>query len=110
MDLKAVGRRIQNARKKHGLTQEQLAELVDLSPTHLSVIERGIKPTKITNFVAIANALEVSSDELLIDVLEYSTEKVNVRWIEKEIEQYPPQRRALALKLLRAIMEELKTE
>ena len=32
MDLKAIGRRIKIAREQKGLTQEALAELVDLTP------------------------------------------------------------------------------
>ena len=43
MDLTAVGLRIKTAREAKGLTQENLAALVDLSPTHISVIERGMK-------------------------------------------------------------------
>lgn len=40
MDLKAVGQRIKSAREAKNLTQEELAALVNLSPTHVSVIER----------------------------------------------------------------------
>lgn len=36
MDLKAVGLRIKTAREAKGLTQENLAALVDLSSTHIS--------------------------------------------------------------------------
>lgn len=43
MDLKAVGQRIKMAREAKGLTQEDLAAMVELSPTHVSVIERGIE-------------------------------------------------------------------
>ena len=35
MDLKAVGLRIKQAREAKNLTQENLAALVDLSPTHI---------------------------------------------------------------------------
>ena len=42
MDLKAVGQRIKMAREAKGLTQEDLAAMVELSPTHVSVIERGL--------------------------------------------------------------------
>lgn len=41
MNLKAVGQRIKQAREVKGLTQEQLAEKVNLSASHMSVIERG---------------------------------------------------------------------
>lgn len=43
MDAKAVGQRIKAAREKKNLTQEDLAALIDISPTHISVIERGPK-------------------------------------------------------------------
>ena len=72
MDMKAVGRRIKMAREEKNLTQEDLASLVDISSTHISVIERGLKVVKLDTFVAIANALEVSADTLLIDVVEHS--------------------------------------
>ena len=51
------------------MTQEQLAEIIDISPTHLSVIERGVKTPKLDTFVRIANALGVSTDALLQDVV-----------------------------------------
>lgn len=72
MDLRAVGHRIKMAREAKGLTQEDLAAMVDLSPTHVSVIERGLKAAKMDTFVAIANALEVSADSLLVDVVAHS--------------------------------------
>ena len=72
MDLKAVGQRIKAAREAKNLTQEELAALVNLSTTHVSVIERGLKVTKFDTFVAIANALDISADALLIDVVTHS--------------------------------------
>lgn len=109
MNLKAVGQRIQQARRNSGLTQEQLAEIVGLSPTHVSVIERGAKPTKVTNLVAIANALGVSADELLVDVLD-NTAKAESNMIYDEIANLSPKQQSLVMKLLRAIVEELKSE
>ena len=35
MDAKAVGQRIKTAREKKNLTQEDLAALVEISPTHV---------------------------------------------------------------------------
>lgn len=77
MDLKAVGQRIKAAREAKNLTQEELAALVNLSTTHVSVIERGLKVTKLDTFVAIANALDVSADVLLIDVVTHSVTGVS---------------------------------
>ena len=74
MDLKAVGLRIKAAREAKNLTQKNLTAIVDLSPTHISVIERGLKTVWLDKFVAIANALDVSADFLLVDVVSRSME------------------------------------
>ena len=77
MDQKAIGRRIKAARERKGLTQEELAEEVDLSPMHVSVIERGVKLPKLETLINIANALDVSADVLLQDVVNNQT-KLNL--------------------------------
>ena len=69
MNQKDIGRRIKAAREKKQLTQEQLAELVDLSTMHISVIERGVKLPKLETLINIANVLDVSADVLLQDVI-----------------------------------------
>ena len=77
VDLSSVGNRIKIARENKKLTQEELAAMVDLSPTHISVIERGVKSPKLETFVRIANALDVSADYLLVDVVENSTKGIS---------------------------------
>lgn len=47
MDAKAVGQRIKAAREKKSMTQEDLAARINISPTHVSVIERGTKIPRI---------------------------------------------------------------
>lgn len=69
MDQKAIGKRIKSAREKKGLTQEQLAEQINLSPMHISVIERGNKLPRLETLINIANVLDVSADILLQDVV-----------------------------------------
>ena len=76
MDAKAVGQRIKAAREKKHLTQEDLAALIEISPTHVSVIERGTKIPRMDTFVAIANVLEVSADSLLVDVIDHAAVSV----------------------------------
>lgn len=72
MDWTVVGKRIRTAREYAGITQEELAARLEMSPTHISVLERGVKPPKLDTFVRIANTLGVSSDFLLQDVVTYS--------------------------------------
>lgn len=74
MDLCAIGARIRAARERAGLTQEDLAAELDMSPTHISVLERGRKAPKLETLVNIANTLHVSTDMLLQDVVTYATD------------------------------------
>lgn len=74
MDLTLLGNRIRVAREKEGITQEELAERINISPSHISVIERGVKTVRIDTVVRIANELDVSADYLLQDLVKRSRE------------------------------------
>ena len=104
MNQKAIGQRIKKAREKKQLTQEQLSELVDLSPMHVSVIERGVKPPKLETFVALANALEVSADELLQDTVDHAMES-NSSEITTLIQSLPRQDQQKLLSAIRAYVD-----
>ena len=104
MDARAVGQRIRAAREKKGLTQEELAALVDISPTHVSVIERGTKIPRMDTFVAIANVLEVSADSLLVDVVDYAAEG-SASELSRLLEGLPREERARVLKVVTAMIE-----
>lgn len=65
MDYYVIGQRIRKTRKAHGLSQEQLAELVGISTTHMSHIETGNTKLSLPVLVSLAEALEVSADDLL---------------------------------------------
>lgn len=103
MDFAEVGHRIKIAREAKGLSQEDLAALVDLSPTHVSVIERGKKATRLDKFVAIANALEVSADSLLIDVVDHSVSGVANELYEM-ISKLPKEQQIRILNAVRAFI------
>lgn len=74
MKLKSMGQKIKSAREKKGYTQEQLAERLNLSVQHISVIERGVKAPKLETFVRIANELDVNADFLLSELLSVSAQ------------------------------------
>lgn len=64
-DLCAIGRRIQNRRKQQGYTQEQLADLMNVSIQMVSNLERGNKAIRIENLIRLSQILEVSTDYIL---------------------------------------------
>jgi transcriptional regulator with XRE-family HTH domain len=57
MDYYAIGQRIRYYRKTQGLSQEQLAEKVDISTTHMSHIETGSTKLSLQVFGELAEAL-----------------------------------------------------
>ena len=67
LDYKAIGKRIKIARIKAELTQEKVAEMVGISPQHLSNIETGSTHVSLTVIVTLANVLGVTTDDFLCD-------------------------------------------
>lgn len=67
MDYYEIGQRIRRIRKAHKLSQEELAEKVGISTTHMRHIETGNTKLSLPVFVDIAEALEVQTDSLLYD-------------------------------------------
>ena len=72
IDYEALGKRISNARKQTGITQEALGEQLNMTRKHISVIEAAINRPSLDTLVDIANALNVSADDLLVDSLTHS--------------------------------------
>jgi len=68
----ALGERIRQSRKKAKLTQEQLAESISLSVSHVGHIERGSRIPSIDTLVRMSSTLHVSIDYLLLG--EFSAE------------------------------------
>jgi len=62
-----IGQRIRKFRKARGLSQEVLAEQVNISTTHMSHIETGSTKLSLPVLVSIATVLEVSTDDILIE-------------------------------------------
>ena len=67
MDYYKIGQRIRKYRNAYNLTQEQLADKIGISPTHMSHIEPGNPKLSLAVLVNIAKELSVQTDELLFD-------------------------------------------
>ena len=61
---KEIGEKIKRLRKRKGLTQEQLSEMVDISSRNLSNIELGISFPKPETLEKILISLNSSSQDL----------------------------------------------
>lgn len=73
--MRTIGQNIRYYRKKRGYTQEKLAEQADINDKLVGFYETGKRIPPVINLVAIAEALEVTVDELCgVNILEPSTE------------------------------------
>ncbi len=67
MDYYAIGQRIRKFRKAHSYSQEELAEKVGISTTHMSHIETGNTKLSLPVLVKLSLILEVSTDDILFN-------------------------------------------
>ncbi|MBQ2954342.1 MAG: helix-turn-helix transcriptional regulator [Clostridia bacterium] len=69
IDAQAIGQRIRRSRKNANLTQEQLAELADISVVYVSKLENGQRSPSLETLIDICNVLHCSMDDILEDHL-----------------------------------------
>lgn len=60
-----IGKQIHNARVERGITQEQLAEALEMSPQYISSVERGASGISLSALKSICSILSVSSDQII---------------------------------------------
>jgi len=66
MDLNSrIGAKIATLRKQQGLTQEHLAEKLDISIKHCSSVERGLSCLSLEKLIEVSNLFDVSLDFLV---------------------------------------------
>lgn len=84
--LEFISKSIVSNRKKRGLTQEELAEKLDVSSAAVSKWERGISTPELSMVCKMADCFEISVDELLgrINLLLPEEDKYS----EKSMKQY----------------------
>ena len=90
---KNIGKKIKLARSKEELTQEELAEKLSLSPRYISQLERGIAFGSATTMIGLCKALNISSDFLFEDLINYVSflyEKNNQLHIYQGLYQFLP--------------------
>ena len=106
MQREFLGKRIKEARRLARLTQEKLAEKINISTVYLGEIERGNKMPSIPVFIAIAQALNVSCDYLLRDSADTGAVYVNNEITEK-LKGLTVKQRKTVLEIINAYIKNL---
>lgn len=70
-----VGQRIQDIRRENNVSQQDLADILDLSRTSISNIENGRHPIFLHHIYTIAEKFDIPIDKILPSVFELQSEK-----------------------------------
>ena len=102
-----IGEKITYLRTAADISQEQLAEKVDVNTTYISDIERGAKFPSLTLFIKIVDALGISSDFILRGEIEAGKNCVYDD-ITKKLEKLTPKQRLGVANLIDAYIKNLE--
>lgn len=75
LDYVQIGKRIKIKRKEMELTQERLSELIDVSPSYISEIERGSSICSLATISNICYILNTSLDYLVFGITENNSDQ-----------------------------------
>ncbi len=108
LDAVEIGKRIKKYRSEKQLSQEELGFMVGATRKHLSKIECGERAPTLDTLVLIANALEVTADDLLIKDLNHTSSSVG-KEIHELLQGCSNNKREMLTRVL-VFMKELFTE
>lgn len=85
LDFKAIGLKIKERRQAVGMTQEHIANELEVNPSHISNIECGRANPSLTALVKIANILECSVDYFINGEYTYKIDKNKEKSLDDKI-------------------------
>lgn len=101
IDYEKLGQRIKEKRLEKGLSQEDLADRIDLSRSYISHVELGSKNASLETVVRIANELGCSANDLLKDSLTSLEDRISK--IEQILIDCTPEEKVLLTKTLESL-------
>jgi transcriptional regulator with XRE-family HTH domain len=104
---KLLGERIRELRKSRGLTQEQLAELIEVEQKHVSRLELGKSYPTIERLEKLADALKVPLRDFF-DFIHLANWDMQSKSIEKMMKELDEDNQKVAYKVFRGIVMSLK--
>ncbi len=104
VDYTDIGSRIRTVRLAKNMTQEKLAEAVQVGTTHISHIETGNTIPSLKTFLAIVNVLGCSADELLCREIDQAR-PIFTSWLSELVEDCSEQE----IKVIADMVTSMKT-
>ena len=106
MELGSIGGNIRRYRVAKKLRQEDLAELTGLSINYVGAIERGEKIPALETLIDILNALDISADMVLCDVLKTGY-NIKTSLLSEKIDRLPPEKIETVLDVVEVLIQHL---
>ena len=106
IDYKLIGERIKRARKSRGMTQETIAEKLNVSIGYVSQFERGITKISLDLLGAISSILDYDIAELISESATNSNQYMEVELL-NEIKKLDQKKKKFILKLIQITNETL---
>jgi transcriptional regulator with XRE-family HTH domain len=106
-DSVSFGRRLKDARQRRGLSQKELAGMIELHPRQVSKYEMGTSFPTVAKLLELVRALRASPEELFADVTAAPEMPIrNVRLLERfrELEQMPRHDQETVVELIDAMI------
>lgn len=100
LDYAAIGQRIRMFLIKRGWKQSDLAEKSGVEPSNISHIERAATKLSLPTLVSIANALEVSLDEIVYNSL-IKNKHIYVKEIDELVGDCDPKELSSIIQIIR---------
>ena len=85
LNFKVIGQKIKERRTSLNITQDYVASILDVNPSHVSNIECGRAHPSLTALVKISNILQCSMDYFLCEEYTYKIDKGRVPSLDSEI-------------------------
>lgn len=107
IDYSSIGKRIKKNRLSCGITQEVLAEKVNVSIPHISRIENGFSSPSLQTLVDICNVLGITIDDLMQDSLPAAKMRFN-RQLEGLLVDCSPAELKFLTNVIPALLHEIR--
>ena len=104
LNYKEIGKRIKTKRLEKHLTQEKLSELIDVSPSYISEIERGGSICSLQTLVKINSILDSSLDYLVFGIISENAKNT----FSEILKNIPKKNQELYIRLCEDIANSLK--
>lgn len=105
MSMEKIGRNIRKHRIAKKMSIEDLAFKSALSKNYMGMVERGERTPSLESLIKIINALEVSADEILCEVISHGF-KVKATKLSEKIERISPQKQEMIYDLIELVLRD----